>query len=33
LFGAKILLTEQQNIQIHTISHSEGMEAVHIARG
>ena len=33
LFGTKILLAEQQNIQIHTISHSEGMEAVHAARG
>ena len=33
LLGTKILLTEQQNIQIHTISHSEGMEAVHAARG
>jgi quinol monooxygenase YgiN len=33
LFGTKILLTEQQNIQIHTISHSEGIEAVHAARG
>jgi quinol monooxygenase YgiN len=33
LFGTKILLNEQQNIQIHTISHSEGMEAVHAIRG
>ena len=33
LLGTKILLTEQQNIQIHTISHSEGIEAVHAARG
>jgi quinol monooxygenase YgiN len=33
LVGTKILLTEQQNIQIHTISHSQGMEAVHVARG
>jgi quinol monooxygenase YgiN len=33
LFGTKILLAEQQNIQIHTISHSEGMEAVHAVRG
>ena len=33
LLGTKILLTEQQNIQIHTISHSEEMEAVHAARG
>ena len=33
LLGTKILLNEQQNIQIHTISHSEGMEAVHAIRG
>ena len=33
LLGTKSLLTEQQNIQIHTISHSEGIEAVHAARG
>ena len=33
LYGTRILLTEQQNIQIHTISHSEGMETVHAARG
>jgi len=33
LFGTKILLIGQQNIQIHTISHSEGMETVHAARG
>ena len=33
LLGTKILLTGQQNIQIHTISHSERMEAVHAARG
>ncbi len=33
LFGTKILLTEQQNIQLHTISHSEGIEAVHATRG
>jgi len=33
LFGTKILLSEQQNIQIHTISHSEGIEVVHAARG
>ena len=33
LLGTNILLKEQQNIQIHTISHSEGMEVVHAARG
>ena len=33
LLGTKILLIEQQNIQIHTISHSEGIESVHAARG
>ena len=33
LLGTKILLDEQQNIQIHTISHSEGIEAVHADRG
>jgi len=33
LLGTKILLNEQLNIQIHTISHSEGIEAVHAARG
>ena len=33
LLGTKILLNEQQSIQIHTISHSEGIEAVHAARG
>jgi quinol monooxygenase YgiN len=33
LLGTKILLNEQQSIQFHTISHSEGMEAVHAARG
>lgn len=32
LLGTKSLLTEQQNIQIHTISHLEGIEAVHAAR-
>jgi len=32
LLGTRILLNEQQNIQIHTISHSEGIEAVHAAR-
>ena len=32
LLGTKILLNEQLNIQIHTISHSEGIEAVHAAR-
>ena len=33
LLGIRILLNEQQNIQIHTISHSEGIEYVHAARG
>ena len=33
LLGTKILLNEQQSIQFHTISHSEGIEAVHAARG
>jgi len=33
LLGTKMLLNEQQNIQIHTISHSEGMEAIDAARG
>ena len=33
LLGTKILLNEQQNIQIHTISHSEGMETVYVTRG
>jgi len=32
LLGTRILLNEQQSIQIHTISHSEGIEAVHAAR-
>jgi len=33
LLGTRILLNEQQSIQIHTISHSEGIKAVHAARG
>jgi len=33
LLGTRILLNEQQSIQIHTISHSEGIESVHAARG
>jgi heme-degrading monooxygenase HmoA len=33
LLGTRILLNEQQSIQIHMISHSEGMEAVHAIRG
>jgi len=33
LLGTKILLNEPHNIRIHTISHSEGFEAVHAARG
>lgn len=32
LLGTKILLNEQQSIQFHTISHSEGIEVVHAAR-
>ena len=32
LLGTKTLLNEQQNIQIHTVSHSEGIESVHAAR-
>lgn len=33
LLGTMILLNEQQSIQIHTISHTEGIEAVHAVRG
>ena len=33
LLGAKSLLVKPSEIKIHTISHSEGMEAVKIARG
>lgn len=32
LLGAKTLLCEPQKIWIHTVSHSEGMEAVQTAR-
>jgi quinol monooxygenase YgiN len=32
LLGAKALLCEPPEIQIHTVSRSEGMEAVHAAR-
>jgi quinol monooxygenase YgiN len=33
LLGTKILLCEPPQIQIHTVSHSEGMETVKAARG
>jgi len=33
LLGTKSLLCEPPEIQIHTISHSEGMETVNAARG
>ena len=33
LLGTKSLLCEPPKIVIHTVSHSEGMEAVHAARG
>lgn len=33
LLGTKSLLCEPPQIQIHTVSHSEGMEAVHSVRG
>jgi quinol monooxygenase YgiN len=32
LLGTKSLLWEPPQIQIHTVSHSEGMEAIHAAR-
>jgi quinol monooxygenase YgiN len=32
LLGAKTLLSEPMQVQIHTISHSEGMEAIYKAR-
>jgi quinol monooxygenase YgiN len=32
LLGTKSLLCEPQQIEIHTVSHSEGMETVHAAR-
>jgi quinol monooxygenase YgiN len=33
LLGTKSLLCEAPQIQIHTVSHSEGMETVNAARG
>jgi quinol monooxygenase YgiN len=33
LLGTKSLLCEPPQIEIHTISHSEGMESVKAARG
>jgi quinol monooxygenase YgiN len=33
LLGTKSLLCEPPQIQIHTVSHSEGMETVHATRG
>jgi quinol monooxygenase YgiN len=33
LLGTKSLLCEPPDIQIHTVSHSEGMETVNAARG
>ena len=33
LLGTKSLLREPPQIQIHTVSHSEGMESVNAARG
>lgn len=33
LLGTKALLCEPLDIQIHTVSHSEGMEAIRTARG
>ena len=32
LLGTKTLLSEPPNIQIHTVSQSEGMEAIHATR-
>jgi quinol monooxygenase YgiN len=32
LLGTKTLLCEPPKIEIHTVSHSEGMEAIHAAR-
>ena len=32
LLGTKSLLCEPPQIQIHTVSQSEGMEAIHVAR-
>ena len=33
LLGTKALLCEPPEIQIHTVSHSEGMETIHVTRG
>ena len=33
LLGTKALCREPPDIQIHTVSHSEGMDAIHVARG
>ena len=33
LLGTKTLLCERQQIEIHTVSYSEGMETVNAARG
>jgi quinol monooxygenase YgiN len=33
LLGTKALLREPLEIRIHTVSHSEGMDAIHTARG
>ena len=33
LLGTKSLLCEPQQIEIHTVSHSEGMETVNVTRG
>ncbi len=33
LLGIKSLLCEPSKIRIYTVSHSEGMEAIHAARG
>ncbi len=33
LLGTKALLRAPLEIQIHTVSHSEGMDAIHVARG
>lgn len=33
LLGTKTLLREPLEIRIHTVSHSEGMDAIHTARG
>ena len=33
LLGAKILLSDPLEIEIHTVTQSEGMDAVYVARG